>query len=165
MRYLDKKFRKNKIRYIFQAIMGGLAVAVALVFFDVVNKPVIIASFGASAFIAFAMPHHEIARPRYLIGGYCVGVIVGCLIHYATFLPVGSYLAEKILYVIAGGMSVGLAMFMMTITNTEHAPATGIALGFVINEWTFKTVVLVLVGIIIISTIQRCCRNWMINLI
>jgi hypothetical protein len=56
-------------------------------------------------------------------------------------------------------------MFMMTITNTEHAPATGIALGFVINEWTFKTVVLVLVGIIIISTIQRCCRNWMINLI
>ena len=47
MRFLDKKFQEQKFQYIMQSLLAGAAVAFALVFFDVVRQPVIIASFGA----------------------------------------------------------------------------------------------------------------------
>jgi CBS-domain-containing membrane protein len=165
VRLFDEKFKENKLQYIFQAAMGGLAVAAALLFFDVVDQPAIIASFGASAFIAFVMPNHEISSPRCLIGGYCIGIAVGCLMHFVTFFHLEHYLADKLLHILGGGIAVCLAIFLMTITDTEHAPATGIALGFVINDWTFKIVILVLVGILVISGIQRLLKKRMINLI
>ena len=165
MRVLDGKFQENKLKFIFQAIMAGLAVALAIDLFDVVRNPVIIASFGASGFVAFTVPHMKISSPRYLIGGYIIGVLVGCLMHYLTVLPIDHYLIQKILHVAAAGLAVSLAMLLMTITDTEHAPAAGIAVGLVINDWTITTIILVLVGISIISLMQRLLRRWMINLL
>ncbi|MFC1643894.1 HPP family protein [Candidatus Omnitrophota bacterium] len=165
MRLLDSKFQDNKLRYIAQSVMGGLAVAAALLFFNIVSQPMIIASLGASGFIAFTMPHKRISQPRYLIGGYIIGIIVGCLVHYMTDIPISRGFGLKMLYVMAGATAVGLAMFLMSITNTEHAPATSIALGLVINEWTFHTVILILAGIMVISVIQRGMKPWMMDLI
>jgi hypothetical protein len=56
-------------------------------------------------------------------------------------------------------------MFVMTAFDAEHPPAAGIALGFVLNEWTFMMVVLVLAGIIVISAVQRILKPRMINLL
>jgi len=50
--------------------------------FDVVTKAVIIAALGLSTFIAFTMPKAEVSKPRIMIGGYIVGIVVGCLCHY-----------------------------------------------------------------------------------
>ncbi len=165
MRLFDEKFRGNKAKYIMQAILGGVAVAVALQFFDVVHKPVIIAAFGSSAFVAFAMPHRGIASPRCLIGGYAVGVIVGAMVHSVTFLPIEAYIYEKAVYLTGGALAVGLAMFLMAVTNTEHAPATGIALGLVINDWDYATLVYIMVGITVISGIQLALKRWMMDLV
>ena len=162
---MDKKFSENKIRYISQAILGGLAVAVALVFFDVVNQPVIIASFGASGFIAFTYPHKKMSSPRHLIGGYIIGIIIGCLIHFLTVFPIDQYLTQKIIHIFAGALAVGCSMFLMAITDTEHAPATSIALGLVINDWTVSTIVFILVGITLISGIQYVLKPKMIDLL
>ena len=167
MRLFDEKFRKNKLKYFVQALLGGAAVGVALQLFDVVNKPVIIASFGASAFVAFTMPHQKISKPRCLIGGYVIGILVGIAVHCITLIPVPDeiYILEKELHITGGALAVGLAMFLMAITNTEHAPATGIALGLVINNWNFLTVVLILAGISVISGIQKLLKPWMMDLI
>jgi CBS-domain-containing membrane protein len=165
MRLFDEKFRDNKLKYISQAVMCGLSVMVALQFFDVVHKPVILASFGASAFIAFTLPHRRVAGPKYLIGGYFIGVLVGALIHFVTLLPMNVYIYEKLIHTFAGGIAVGLAMFLMSITNTEHPPAGGIALGFVVNDWTYHTIIQIMVGITIISMIQLILKKWMMDLI
>ena len=165
MRFFDEKFRRNKGRYVLQACFAGAAVGVALVLFDVVKQPVIIASFGASAFIAFTMPHGHMASPRHLIGGYIVGVIVGCLVHFVTLLPIDQYITAKGLYIISGAFAVMLSVFIMTVTDTEHPPASSIALGFVINEWDIRTVVLILVGISVISFIQRALSSRMIDIL
>jgi CBS-domain-containing membrane protein len=37
---------------------------------------------GLSTFIAFTMPKVEVSKPRIMIGGYIVGIVVGCLCHY-----------------------------------------------------------------------------------
>ena len=92
-------------------------------------------------------------------------MVVGVSIHSVQFLPVEQHLTLKVIYILAGGVAVALAMFLMTVTNTEHAPATSIALGFVINDWTPSTIILILVGITLISLIQKILKPHMIDLL
>ena len=165
IRLFDEKFKSNKEKYIIQSLLCGIAVGMALVFFDVVRQPMIIASFGASGFIAFTMPHRPIASARHLIGGYVIAIIVGCLMHALTVLPIEHDLTQIALHIIASIVVVTLAMFIMSVTNTEHAPATSIALGLVINDWTYVTVARIMVGILIIVLVQRLTRNWMMDLL
>ncbi len=158
MRFFDEKFRENKRYYIFQSLLAGVAVVAALAFFDVVKQPVIIASFGASAFLAFTIPHRETSSPRHLIGGYIVGIIVGSLLHFVTTIETGDYFVQKYCYIASGAIAVALAMFIMAVTDTEHPPAASIALGFVINKWEPSVVVFVLLGISIISAIKTLLK-------
>lgn len=165
MQILDEKFRSHKSKYIIQSIMGGLAVAAALMLFDVVSHPVIIASFGASGFIAFTTPKQKMAQPRCLIGGYVIGIIVGGLAHYITVLHLQNYMVDKGLHIFASGIAVAIAIFLMAITNTEHAPAAGIALGLVLNEWAPLITVKIMAGILVIVIIHKALKNWMIDLV
>ncbi|MBD3379715.1 MAG: hypothetical protein GF408_04550 [Candidatus Omnitrophica bacterium] len=165
MRLFDENFRKNKMNYFGQTLLGGVAVSIALMLFDVVRNPVIIASFGASGLVAFAMPEKKISGPRYLIGGYAIGVLAGSLLHYLTTFPIHDYLTLKALHLIVGAFTVALAMFLMAVTNTEHAPATSIALGLVVNDWTPMITVKIMAGIIIISLLKAAFQRKMIDLV
>lgn len=165
MRFLDEKFINNYKMYVLQAAIAGCAVTAALFLFDVVNQPVIIASFGASAFIAFTMPHNTFSNSRHLIGGYACGVLVGCLMHYLTVLSLEGYLVQTALHVLSAGLAVIIVMLLMTVTNTEHAPATSLAVGFVINDWSPYTVLFIMIGITVISAVQRILRPVMIDLV
>ena len=98
MRIFDQKFHDNKIKYFCQTLFGGLAVGTALLLFDIVNRPVIIASLGASAFIAFTMPRQRISGPRYLLGGYSIGIIVGVIMHCVTLFEIEHDLTEKLMF-------------------------------------------------------------------
>jgi CBS-domain-containing membrane protein len=46
-------------------------------------------------------------------------------------------------------------MFVMVITKTEHPPAAALALGLVLNEWDFLTLVVVIVGVIVLTICKR----------
>ena len=165
MRIFDEKFWDNKWRYVIQSVMAGVAISAALVFFDVVSQPVIIASFGASAFIAFTAPHRKGAQAKYLVGSYIIGIIVGGSLHYMTVLSVEDYELLKGIHIFAAGMGVALSMFLMAITNTEHPPASSIAVGLVINDWSFLILAKLMAGIIVVCIIQRVFRRWMVDLI
>jgi CBS-domain-containing membrane protein len=62
-------------------------------------------------------------------------------------------------------VSVGLAIFVMVLTNTEHPPAAGVALGLVLGECSILTVTVVLVGIVLLSLIKRVLRPVLKNLL
>ncbi|MEA3488904.1 MAG: HPP family protein [Candidatus Omnitrophota bacterium] len=165
IKLFDGKFRDHKVSFIMQAALAGVAVSAALILFDVVYQPVIIASFGASGFIAFTTPHRDISRPRCLIGGYIIGILVGCAMYYFTLLPVKTYLLQMAVHILAVGIAVALATFLMTITDTEHAPAASVAVGVVINDWAFYTLVTIMVGIIVISILKETLKRKMIDLL
>ena len=63
--------------YLYQSLFAAVVVFIILLILSIENA-VVIASIGASAFIAFTMPRQNFSRPRYLIGGYIVGIL--CLI-------------------------------------------------------------------------------------
>ena len=167
IRILDQKFAENKFRYIAQCILTTLALLPILMILDIFSSLTVIASFGASSFIAFTMPHAQVSRPRFMIGGYIMGIIAGTSCHGLSKLIVYSnhIVLESNADIIFSALAVGLAIFLMVITDTEHPPAAGIALSLVMNEWNMLIVSVILLGILLISSLKALLKPSLINLL
>jgi CBS-domain-containing membrane protein len=138
-----------------------------LLFLDILTETAIITSLGASAMITFTMPYKYTADVRRLIGGYLVGIIIGFIFYLITT----AVSTEKIIptnhtlpLILLAATSVGVSIFIMTMLNTEHAPAAGVALGLVIQEWTIITIIFIIASIIWMTLIKNLLKNWMIDL-
>ena len=166
MHLIDKSFLSNPRNYIIQSLLAIAALAVILYFVEVLTHAAIVAALGASTFIVFAMPHSITAQPRRLIGGHVVGVIVGTVCYFAFFTgPPGRLLANwQFVAYIVYAVAVGLAMFIMAVTNTEHPPAASTALGIVAHEWSYQVVIFILLAVIILAIVRRLLRRYLRDL-
>lgn len=164
---IDKKFKRNPIKYLVQCLLAGFTVLAVLIFLDVLNETAIITALGASAFIVFTMPTQYTSDPRRLIGGYIVGLLVGSIFYIIATSSIGYGLIENHIptFVIFGALSVGFAVFIMAVTNTEHAPAAGIALGLVINNWDYLTIIFIIVAILWMSSVRILLKPYLMDLI
>jgi len=167
MRILDRRFRKHAGRYVFQCALATGAVLVILMVLDVITQAVIIASLGASSFIAFTMPHANVSRPRYLVGGYVCGMAAGIAMNAVGEAVGDPTVGEWTVHgdVVFGAAAVGLAIFLMVITDTEHPPAAGLALGVVLAQWDTLALVVPIVGIVALSLARLAMKPILINLI
>lgn len=167
MQLFDQRFNDNKANYIMQCVLATMTIFIVLMILDAIKNAAIIASLGASSFIAFGMPHAQVSRPRYLIGGYIIGIAVGCLCYYLSLTPivVQTPVIQDSAYVIFGALAVGLAIFLMVITNTEHPPAAGLALGLVLHECSLLSIVVVSVGIVLLVIVKTMMKPVLINLL
>ena len=167
VKVIDDKFKAYKVRYVLQCALATCAVLIVLLILDAMSHTTIIAALGASAFIAFAMPGARASRPRFLIGGYLFGIIAGVLCYYlSVWLPLARWsIGPEFSNALFGAMSVGLATFLMVITNTEHPPAAGLALGFVLNKWDYFTVIVVIVGIVSLSIAKTLLKPLLVDLV
>lgn len=118
---------------------------------------VIIASLGATSFIVFAMPDYITAQPRNVIGGHIVGLFCGFLF---SLIPHPSLLSSILVY----SLAVGASIFIMVVTNTEHPPASGTALGVAMTGITLDVLIAVVVSIVILSVIHRLCKPYLRDL-
>jgi CBS-domain-containing membrane protein len=163
---IDPKFSRNRKRYIFQCGLVALTMLVVLLLLDTVYQTVLIAALGASSVAAFSSPNMRSSRPRCLIGGYLVAVLVGCSL--SLIVGGGGGLTEIDQHsarIVVGALATGLAMFIMAVTDTEHPSAAAVALGFVLNEWDATTVIGVMSGISAISLAKELARGRLIDLL
>ncbi len=167
MKILDEKFKDNKIRYVFQCMLATLAVFIVLMILDAIANAAIIASLGASSFIAFTMPKADVSRARFLVGGYVVGVFSGSLCFGLSVIPAISQILnnQELSRVIFSAAAVGLAIFLMVILDLEHPPAGGVALGLVLNEFSLLSVAVILIGIVSLSVLKAVLKPFLINLL
>ena len=166
MNIIDSKAKKNLARYIFQCAIATAAILLILTFLDVLTHTAIIAALGATAFIVFTMPRAYASGPRPLIGGYFIGIIVGCgcsLLSTLRFM-FPFFITRITSYTVFGALAVGIAIFLMAVTNTEHAPAAGISLGLVINNWDYSTVLFILAAVLFMIGLRRFLRSTLIDL-
>lgn len=163
----DQHFRRESFkRYALQCGLAGVAVLALLLVLDAVTQTVLIASLGASAFIAFAVPRSLHSDPRHLIGGYVVGILAGALmavLNSAT--DVSGETATHAMMIVFGALAISLAMFGMVVTRTEHPPAAALALGLVLNEWNLLTLAVVLSGVVALSIIKRLVLPILLDLV
>ena len=111
--YCDDKFRANWVRYVSQSLMAAVSVLLVLLILDSVKQTVLIASLGASAFVAFGIPRSQYSRPRYLIGGYLIGILVGgSSFLLASWLSAMAMLNMHEAQIVFGALATGLAMFL-----------------------------------------------------
>ncbi len=161
-RLLDPNFQTNASLYAAQCMLATVAIFAVLLVLDSVTQTVLVASLGASSFIAFTMPHVEASRPRYLLGGYLMGTLTGCTMSllgdlFFVDLPAAS--------LVLAALATGSAIFLMVITDTEHPPAAALALGYALNDWNGLTVGVVFAGILAIAMIKECGKSNMKNLL
>lgn len=94
--------------------MSGAIVAIALTGWltQLSGYPWQMAPFGASCVLAFGLPDSPLAQPRSIVGGHLVASAVGLVVLHTLG---GGWLAA--------GVAVGLALALMQLSRTVHAPA------------------------------------------
>jgi CBS-domain-containing membrane protein len=117
------------------------------------GAPWLMAPFGASCVLAFGLPDSPLAQPRSIIGGHLLSTLVGFLVLYAM----GNSWP-------AAALAVSLALGVMQITRTVHAPAGANplivlsahpSLQFLITPVLLGSVVIVLVALAVNNLRQR----------
>lgn len=119
----------EKIR---SGIAGGVAIfllAVTLHYLPQVTYPLLmLGSMAASAVLLFAVPHSPLAQPWNLIGGHLISSLAG----WMTILFIHDPL-------IAAGVAVGAAIFLMHYFNCLHPPGAATALTLVLGSAQFHS--------------------------
>lgn len=93
--------------------IGALcAILVVVVLSDVSGEMFLMAPLGASCFLAFALPESPLAQPRHIILGHVISTAVGLVVINSLG---NGWLAMS--------LAVGLAVTLMQLTRTGHAPA------------------------------------------
>jgi CBS-domain-containing membrane protein len=164
---LDASFLRSPKSFIIQSLLAVVALAIILYFVETLTHAAIVAALGASTFIVFALPQSVAARPRRLVGGHVVGVLCGTFCCCAILNgPFGEFIKGwefTTLFVYA--FAVGLSIFLMVITNTEHPPAAGTALGIAAHAWSLRIVIFVVISVVILSVIWWLLRSHLKDLV
>ncbi len=106
------------LRYCIWSFLSGTLGMLAIVgVTNLVGQPLLIGSFGSSAVLLFGVTDSPLAQPRNLIGGHLVSAGVATLV----VALIGST-------PLAMAVGVGLAIFVMNLTRTNHPPAGATAL-------------------------------------
>ena len=172
MRFLfDPKIKENGWRYLGQVALATAALF-AVVFVEelitgrIGGQAVIVAAIASTAFLLFIMPHSRPSRPRNALGGHAVALGVGVLFALFGDTETGRETVRGTAFYFAlfAAGSVGLSMFLMAATNTEHPPAAGTALGVVGSQVTLDLLLFVLVGVPMLVAIYLVFKSRLINL-
>jgi CBS-domain-containing membrane protein len=167
MALIDEKFLRNRKRYFLQASLAFGAILVILIVLDAVTDAAVIASFGASSFIVLAMPHQEVSAARRVLGGSLIGAGVAFsadLIQRSIVSLFGKvFLVDSV--ILFGAFAVGISMFLMVVTNTEHPPAAGLALGLVLDGFDFTVAVVTLLGLVLLTIAKRLLKKYLLDLV
>ncbi len=166
MNIIDRTFIRKPKNYIIQSLLATASVAVILYFVEVLTHAAIVAALGASAFIVFAMPGTITAQPRRLIGGHAVGLASGAFCYFVVLNLLLGQLATRWEFIpwCVCALAVGLSIFLMAITNTEHPPASATALGVVAHGWSNQMAIFILVCAIGLAVFRRLFRRYLIDL-
>jgi CBS-domain-containing membrane protein len=152
---ISKNLHKYWGNYVWQSAAVGIVTALTIFIFTGMIGLVILGGVGSTFFTVFALPNNRTAKVRNIIGSYIISIIVG--------LVCFSYLTGYI----SGGMAVGLATFFMVITDTEHPPAAGIALGLAMADninFVYKGSIFAIIAALLASFLRYIFRQWLKDL-
>ncbi|MBD3921933.1 HPP family protein [Paenibacillus sp. PR3] len=100
------------LRPLLPAVGALIAVLVLLAFEHTTDLTMLMAPFGASCVIVFALPDSPLARPRNVIGGHMISALTGLIVYHAFGNHIWSI-----------ALAVALSVYLMQVTGTIHPPA------------------------------------------
>lgn len=162
-RLLDPKIKTQFPSYVLQASIATLALGIILVIEDIVSggaisRGILVAAIGSTAFILFITPHSDGARPRHALGGHLVALGVGAGIGFGISTQADLHLG------VTAALAVGITMFLMAATDTEHGPAAGTAMAVSNQGFTWELALLLIVSVLFLVILHQCLRGRLRNL-
>lgn len=143
---------------IINGLVGGtLGIGSVALLTRMSHVPLLMAPLGASCVLLFAATESPLAQPRSVIGGHFMASLVGLL--FLKF--VGTTPLDM-------GLAVGLAIALMQLTHTLHAPAGADPLVVLVGgkaTWSFlvapvliSSILLVMIALLVNNTGRN--RKW-----
>ncbi len=136
------------------AIVSGLGGALVIFILagagDLAHAALLIAPFGASCVLVFALPQSPLAQPRNLIGGHLISTAVGLGVYTLLGAHPWSF-----------ALGVGLAITLMQVTGTVHPPAGADPVVVIVAKagWLFLLSP-VLIGTLTIVAVGLAYHRW-----
>ena len=159
--WLDPGFAGAPLRFVLQATLAAAVMLVVLAFVHSLSSAAIAAGLASSVVGIFIGPSNRTARIRAVVGGHAVALMLGSIFSAILFLaPVESFLSDRrILFDLSLATAVGLAMLLMAITNSEHPPAAGTALGMASREFDILIFFSIIGAVILLAVMKLAIRS------
>ena len=151
------EFKMHWRNYVYQSLFATFAVLIILAILKFENA-VVVASIAASVFIVFTMPNAISARRRAIIGGHCIGMIIGSII---AFMAPSIFIFSIILY----SLAVGITMFLMVVFDMEHPPACGTALGVALTGFSWGVALAIITSTVVLALIKTGFKPYLKDLV
>ena len=141
-------------RYLAQSILAVFAMLIVLLFIDSVADAALVAGLGSTVVTAFLHPKAPSGRLRAIVGGHGCGLMVGSVL--ALMFINYELINASILYfdILIMAAAVGGTILAMGLTDTEHPPAAGIALGMAARPWEISVFLYILIAVLILALIR-----------
>ncbi len=150
---MDAKFIHRPKTYIFQAVAAGVTLVAILIAEDAITNGAIVAAIASSVAIVFFVPHSVASSPYRIIGGHLSAIAAGlCTVGILLLMPDSVAGNQWVIHAIQG-TAIALVILFMTITNTEHAPAAGTALGLA-TSMPRDSVIFIISAAVIIAMVR-----------
>jgi CBS-domain-containing membrane protein len=147
--------------------MATLAMMAILLLEDGVLRAAIVVAMASTVFTIFVVPNSVAVTPWKVIGSHVMGVAAGSLVAVIIGLPSIAPIVEdsRLLFDSLAALTVGLSIALMVVTDAEHPPAAGSALGLVVHGWALSSVGVILIGAVTLSLIRMALRPRLVNLL
>ena len=164
---VDVKARSRLPSYLFQCGLVTASPLIILLVEDALLKAAIVVAVASTAFTVFVVPDSVASTPRKVIGGHAVAVVAGSIFAGVIAIPdiAASVESSRYLRDSIAALSLGLGVFGMVVTNTEHPPAAGTALGLVVHGWSGSAVAFIMVSAVALTVVRLALRPRLINLL
>lgn len=153
---LFSTFQKKWRNYLWQSLCATLGLFAILTVLSL-QRAIIVASFGATAFIVFMKPRNPFAKPRNVIGGHLVGLGTGIAF---SLIPQTTPTISTLIFALA----VGCTMFVMAVSDTEHPPAAGTALSVVTRGFSWPVALAVVTSAVLLAGFHKVLKPYLKDL-
>ena len=162
----DPGFAKFPWMFVFQAGLATAVMLAILTFVHSLSSAAIAAGLASSVVGIFIGPSNRTAHVRSVVGGHGVALLFGSIFSFILlFGPVETYLTDvDYLRNFSYALAVGGAMLLMAITNTEHPPAAGTALGMASREFDILIFLSIIGAVIMLGAIKLALRPYLRDL-
>ena len=152
--------------FVFQTVVATAVMLAILTFVQSLSSAAIAAGLASSVVGVFIAPSNQTARIRSVVGGHAVALGLGSLFSVMLFLgPVETFLADtEVLRNLGYAVAVGLAMLLMAITNSEHPPAAGTALGMASREFDVLIFLSIIGAVTLLAVMKLAVRPYLRDL-
>lgn len=155
-----KELRLHWKNYIFQSLAATAVVFLLMLFINLQENPIIIASIGATTFVVFATPKSDFARPRSIIGGHLTGLLCGLLGSLIPHESANVIIISSLIY----ACSIGAAIFVMVVIDTEHPAAAGTALSVAMTGVSLNLIVCLIISVVVLALTHVVFKNYLKDL-